>query len=306
VYFSLRKKGKNMVTTKLIRLSFSICVLILGMTSRGLAQSNVKDAWMKVFKNCSSSQIVSKKNLVFFGPSNTIGLGSVWKKAPDGGYNARYSIEDLIPNEDARKFVIKLGEQTQRCDSGKSTNWDISAGLPFLGPIFGLTGVDADLRRAKKTTVSAQEVQLDILFTGRLEDKIKEEIKNNPNNSALRDLLLQPDRLLVLKAYRIKGLEVKQEYDPELLKKLKDKLPEGGSVTIGGEKGLKIGFNYSGTSNLLISLPVDVYIAGELSRITKEGSVGLTGEVSTLKVRFTQEPVGNNGVVGRLDNVSQP
>ena len=95
-----------MLTRPLVRISLSICVLILWTTSHGMAQGNVKDAWMKVFKNCSDAQMVYKKNLVFFGPSNTIGLGSIWKKAPDGGYNARYSFEDLIPNAEARNFVV--------------------------------------------------------------------------------------------------------------------------------------------------------------------------------------------------------
>ena len=105
------------------------------------------------------------------------------------------------------------------------------------------------------------------------------------------------------KAYRIKGLEVKLDYDPELLKQLKDKYPEGGSVTIGGDKGLKVGFNYSGVSTLTVKLPTNVYIAGEFSRI-QGGTVGLTGEGVPLKVKFKPEKVNANTSIGQLEQVA--
>ncbi len=86
---------------------------------------DVGKAWKSVFKNCSSADIMGD-NILFFGPSNKIGLGSVWRKNSSGGYNPRLELSSLIKDENEQNKIIKPGEKTATCTGGKSTKWNLS------------------------------------------------------------------------------------------------------------------------------------------------------------------------------------
>lgn len=255
------------------RTFFFACLFIFTFASATEAQS-AKKSWAEVLKKCGGSQIVGKE-VIFFGPSNTIGLGSVWRKTDGGGYNPRFELSDLVPDQAARREIIKLGQKSEQCEAGKSTKWNLGLNLPFVGPIFGMTGIEADLRKARRATVTAENLALDVIKEVQFESALKSLAASDPNNRFLKDLLGDEDRLLVTKAYRITGLTVKLDYDPKLLEELKGKYPNGASIKLGGEKGVEAYFNYGRESSLTLKLPQEVYIAGEFSRVTDQGTINL-------------------------------
>jgi hypothetical protein len=280
------------------RTFFITCLFCLAFIPTSEAQ-NAKKAWAKVLKSCGSSQIVGKE-VIFFGPSNTIGLGSVWRKVNRGGYNPRFELADLVPDPAARQEIIKLGQKSERCEAGKSTNWNVGASLPFVGPIFGMTGIEADLRKARRATVTAENLALDVIKEVQFESAIRSLAATDPNNRFLKDLLGNEERLLVTKAYRITGLIVKLDYDPKLLENLKEKYPNGASIKLGGEKGVEASFNYGSESSLTLKLPQEVYIAGEFSRITDQGTINLN-DPSQLGIQLIPVKVDTNAVAGPIE-----
>lgn len=281
------------------RLTLTCTAFLIFISASPASAQQIKDAWKSVINNCGGSQIVGRE-VLFFGPSNTIGLGSVWRKTRNGGYNPRFELADLIADQQTREQIIKLGEKSKQCTGGRSTRWNLNLGLPFVGKIFGLTGIEADLRRARRATVTAENVALDVLKEVQFEQAIKALAAKNPNDPFLKDLLENPDRLLITKAYRITGLVVKLDYDPEYLKELKGKYPEGFSLNIGGDKGLKVGFNYGKESDLTVKLPTDAYIAGEFSRVTN-GTINLNEGASKISIRFEPVRVNASAPIGQIE-----
>jgi len=241
-----------------------LCLLILAFALPTQAQ-DIGTAWKLILKNCAGSKIVGK-DVLFFGASNKIGLGSVWRKTGSNGYNPRFEFSELIPAEETRNRIIKLGETINYCEGGENTKWNFRLGLPVVFKILGHTGLETDFRRAKQASVIVEAVALDVIKEVPFQEEIRNLLKRDPTNPYAKDLLAK-DRLLVIKSFRITGFAVRFDYDPKLLEELKGKYPEGGSVSIGGEKGLTAAFNYSGDSHLTIKLKSDAYIAGEFARV---------------------------------------
>jgi hypothetical protein len=271
------------------------CTLIFLIATPAKAQ-DTDNAWKRVIKSCAKTSIVGKE-VLFFGPSNTIGLGSVWRKTNSGGYNPRFEFADLIPDEVMRKGIIKLGERVEKCEASKDTKWNLNVGLPFIGKIFK-TDIAADFRKARKATVIAEGVALDVIKEVPFEQAINTLIAKNPDDPYLKDLF-DSNRLLIIKGYRFSGLAVKLNYDPKLLEELKGKYPEGANVNIGGEKGLNVGINYSGESNVIVTLPGEVYIAGEFSRLEYGRISGFSGPPS-IRLRLETVRIDGRGV-GAID-----
>jgi hypothetical protein len=241
-----------------------LCLLIFALALPTQAQ-DIGSAWKLILKNCIGSQIVGK-DVLFFGASNKIGLGSVWRKTGSKGYNPRFEFSELIPAEEARNRIIKLGETIKYCEGGEGTKWNFKLGLPVVLKILGHTGLETDFRRAKQASVIVEAVALDVIKEVPLQEEIRNLLKRDPTNPYAKDLLAE-NRLLVIKSFRITGFAVRLDYDPKLLEELKGKYPEGGSVSIGGDKGLTAALNYSGDSHLTVKLNSDAYLAGEFARV---------------------------------------
>lgn len=250
-----------------------IFLLLLSFQNIVFAQ-NAKREWSRILKSCGSTQLFGNETL-FFGPSNTIGIGSVWRKGDDKSYNARFELSDIITDSVVIKKVIKYGQKSNQCSTVRNVTWSAQISFPFLGSIFGQTGLGAEFHKAKRTTISVDNLALDVIKEVPFEVALKSIAAKDPKNEYLLDIINNPGRLIVTKAYRLTGLTVKLDYDPKDLDSLKQKYPNGGSITIGGDKGIKLGFNYSTTSEVTIKLPAEIYIAGEFSKLTANGTINL-------------------------------
>lgn len=241
-----------------------VCMVIFALALPTQAQ-DIGTVWKLILRSCAGSEIVGK-DVLFFGPSNKIGLGSVWRRTKSEGYNPRFEFSELIPAEETRNRIIKLGETIKHCEGGQDTKWNFKLGLPLVFKILGHTGVETDFRKAKQAWVIVDTVALDVIKEVPLQEEINNLLKRDPANPYAK-ALLAPDSLLIIKSFRITGFAVRLDYDPKLLEEMKGKYPEGGSVSVGGDKGLTAAFNYSGDSHLTVKLNSEAYIAGEFARL---------------------------------------
>ena len=285
---------------KLFR-TFAFAVTLTCFVSSSKAQ-DIKKAWHEVLSSCSHSDVFGN-NVVFFGPSNTIGLGSVWRKS-GSTYNPRFQLSDLIPDDAIRGKVIQLGVPLTQCTGNHTAGWSASLGLPMVPLFAAATGVDIQLDQARQITVGVDKLSLDVLmevpFDAAVSTRKQQAGLTDPY---LRDLFAR-DRLIMNKAYRITGMTVTADYSPDQLKDLKTKYPEGATVKLGGDKGATASFGYKGTSTLTLKLSTDVYIAGELAKLAG-GSTALTGNViAPVKASFEPVALSPAATVGKVDPVT--
>jgi len=99
------------------------------------------------------------------------------------------------------------------------------------------------------------------------------------------------------------GLKVTLDYDPKQLDSLKNKYPTGASISIGGNKGIKLSFDYKSSRELTIALPQDVYIAGELSQISQNGTINLSDKNAFPDIHLLQVKVDPDATVGTVENI---
>lgn len=275
---------KSVIT---ICLLFNICVASSGQ--------NLKKNWRKVLKGCGQSEIMGN-NVLFFGASNVIGPGSVWRKTESNGYANRFELGDMVKDTDQLRRIIIKGAPSKECSASKNVTWAAGVALPFLSNIFGGNGVDANLHRSRRATVSVDNIAMDIIRELTFETTVKDIKKSDSSNIYVNDLLNIPDRLVMTKAYRITGMVVKMDFDPKVLEELKQKYANGASIKLGGDQGVNVEFNYNSESQLTLKLPTDVYIGGEFSRISTSGAIQMESE-EQFRVKLVPVAVVDNAKI---------
>ncbi len=228
---------------------------------------DVRKVWMQALKSCGKNDLVGDpKKVLFFGPTNSVGVGSVWRKA-DEGYALRFQLSDLLPDAAARGRAVVPGKEVAQCDPHKTIGWNLKAGLPFLATFLPTKGVDAQFGLAKKATVSVDKLNLDLIAEVPFKEEVNRRRTANKDDVYVQDLFAG-DRYLVTRAYRVSGLTYTLDYQPEDLAKLKEAYQNGATVTIGGDKGASFTVAYAGNKGLTLKLASDVYIAGGLDEPT--------------------------------------
>ena len=279
------------------RKSFLLAAIVGFCSVHGSAQ-DVRKAWQNAFKACGQSELAGKK-VLFFGTSNTVGIGSVWRKSTSG-YNLRFDLPKLIPDQAKRDTIVSRGTPPPECGGNHTTGWSSALGLPFLSVFADKTGFDANFSHAKHAVITVDKIAFDQISELDFEQAIADRVAANPNDIYVRDATAN-DRLVMNKAFRVSGITVTFDYTPDQLKDLKTKYPEGGSITVGGDKGATVSFTYSNTSTLTLKTSGDVYIAGEFAVLTG-GHVGLPGNQ---KVQFHLTPVDSKDVkIGAVEGVT--
>src|SRR5712691_5637897 len=88
-------------------LARSAFLLIAWLSADGLCLAeDASSAWRKVLQKCAKSDVIGKQSL-FFGLSNGIGPGSVWRFADDKSIRLLFELSDAIPSETDRFTLIR-------------------------------------------------------------------------------------------------------------------------------------------------------------------------------------------------------
>ncbi len=64
-----------------------------------------RQAWIDILNSCAKSQLIGK-DVLYFGASNEIGPGSIWRQNSDGSIRLRYELSDLVPDSAQQKALI--------------------------------------------------------------------------------------------------------------------------------------------------------------------------------------------------------
>jgi hypothetical protein len=215
-----------------------------------------REAWIAVLSKCASTQLIGK-DVLYFGASNEIGPGSVWRRNSDGSIRLRYELSDLEPD------IVKCGalvhpNNSVTCSGNSAASWEVHLGLPFEGSVTPVSGdVSADLKRADTVSVTVNGWALDELKEGPYESMIR-------SNDALQDEFTATDRVIVENAVRIAGFSADFKFSKSVADELKSKY-SGKLISV--NEGAHLQSQWSNDTTLTMKAPDTFYILAAFGRL---------------------------------------
>lgn len=237
---------------------FAVClvsaILILDGCNGNSATSTT--AGRGITESCADDQLKSSA-VLYFGPSNQTGPGSVWARlGPNGGYQLQWRTEDLNLNY---AKIVQPGKPFT-CDFSKNTKLTAEGGLSALSPAASVSAeVKADFARAKTIKVSAGETAWDTVVAGPYLVHLKKIADQDTKND-----VFGKNRLVVRRALRLSGYKALLDFDTNFAPEIKakyDGMKLGAQVV--GEVGAQFNAKWTKEEKLELSAADDVYVAGE-------------------------------------------
>lgn len=244
--------------------TFSVVLVLMLLGCDG---KDGRKIWKDVLQKCANNDLLGR-DVLYFGPSNNVGVGSIWRKANDGSYHPRIIRAKYAPDDNS--FVIP-GSNFQ-CEGTTISSSKISPTLALGSKLDSLNGsFGVDFNRAKKVTVQVDQLEWETLEEIPWEQKIKQLATDDP----VKEDLFKPSRYILVTALRVKGMVAKLEFSSEVAAELKTKY-KGADLGRIGTGDLDAGFTAKFTSEttLEITSPNDFYIAGELREVHGTGISG--------------------------------
>ncbi|ANY16965.1 hypothetical protein [Bordetella pseudohinzii] len=240
-----------------MRRLFILSLLAVGaLTLQGCAPT-VKTAWSTVALHCAGSDIDGNAPLLFFGPSNALGPGSIWRQADaatGGGYRVRWR-DHAIPG--AQDWSIPGRSFT--CNGKDAVKLSGKAAAAFGSDILRISGqMQADIALAKQVEFKAASMRWDEVVEGPFEHAVGKLPGNNP----VKQDLSKPGRLVLYRALKVYGFEAKLIFDTPVGATLQSRYP--GNMVLPGHDTLSANLSWRSQSELHISVPNGFYVAGQL------------------------------------------
>ncbi|WP_153020776.1 hypothetical protein [Pseudomonas sp. BMS12] len=244
--------------------SFMLAVSVAG------CRHDAKAAWADVAKDCAFSDLNGEK-ILFFGPSNSIGPGSIWRQASEagGGYRVRWESASVPSGAE----WMRNGSEFQ-CQGNNITKFTGAATTTFASDIAPLSAeLKAELEKAKSVEVKVAMMKWDTLVEGPFEQAVLA----LPADAPLKKDLAKPGRLVMYRALLIRGFEAKLSFDTVVGGDVSAKIKDGVLQSINGELGAGLNARWDSNKNLYLSSPSDFYVAGELVEFDMDGGFASGG-----------------------------
>ena len=248
------------------------------MLSLGGCNSNPATAQKetKEFTEVCAKDELQSKGVIYFGPSNQIGPGSIWERlGENGGYQPRWRTEDL--NIDPAK-VVQLGKAFP-CDCSKNAKLTADVGISVISLVANVSAdLKADFERARTIKVSASETAWDTVVTGPYQVQLKTIADDFKRNDVSGE-----NRLVVRRALRLSGYKALLDFDMNFAPTMKAKYygMKLGPKTV-GEAGAQFNAKWTTDEKLELSAADNVYVAGEFAEL-KNGEFRSTRGKETIQ-----------------------
>lgn len=246
-----------------IRVPAASLLIFLFLVLPACTTSSSSSKLMDVLDPLADTDTKITRNTIYLGPSNNIGLGSVWSRSGSG-----YLLKRLPP--DLPWQLVSTGNWVG--GSGRSTN-SVSASVAadvIISQMPGLSaGLKASLSKVDDVQVTAaawREVQI-------IGDDYSEWV-TRPENEAYRRSMTGIDRVVVYRALQVKGLEATLHFTAggasEAFAKYDAALESASRLSISDiSAGAKA--ELGGDDTLVITASTPFIIRAEFGRFTPEG-----------------------------------
>lgn len=252
---------------------------------------STKTAWEGIISKCAVASETIGKNTIYFGPTNGVGPGSVWRETNTNGFNLRRQfIEEELRrqfdnneyDDEVFKSAVVKGEMAS-CNGDLTSSWDFNPSLVFSSQLLPIDAeLSATLNRGDIVDVKINGWALDYLSEGPYEDLIFSMLPNAPFR---RDLNTE-NRVVVIKAVRIKDLELTLKFNSKNAAEAKATINE--TIGRGNKISPKVALNWKADGNLALVTSGEFYIFGEFGYFKSDG-FGLGGSESRI-VEFDVMP----------------
>lgn len=251
------------------RFRLSLVLLALLCMAASCNQPNSGGATQDFVRGCADSDFNSKA-VLYFGPSNQIGPGSIWSRlGPSGGYQPQWRMQDL--GVDAA--VIDRGK-TFDCDLSRNSRLAVNAGLSVLSSVANVSAeAQADFSRGKVVKVSTTGAAWDTVVAGPYNARLK-----GLADAAVRADIAGPNRIILRRALRLDGYRVTMDFDAAVKPGIKARYSGKvlGKETV-GDIGANLSAQWTGDDTLELTASDGVYVAGEFAQLVNGEWVATRG-----------------------------
>jgi hypothetical protein len=240
-----------------------VCSLVLLAGCK--KEEDVSAAWVSVLRQCVASDQLANK-ILYLGPSNSLGPGTLWRREPTGGMFLRYALSDAIANRARRDRLILPGVDAT-CSGTKAASWSLQPSVLLELKLAPLNAqVSADLNKAKSVTASVAGWSLDQIREGPFEEWLSSNLTSPYAVDARRD-----SRVVEVRAIRVVGFTAALHFTTSDATSLKVKY--SGSNLLTADLGVGLAATWKDETTLELTSTNPFYIGGEVYPL-KGGTFG--------------------------------
>lgn len=223
-----------------------LAVLMFALASPIFAQ-DASTAWRDVLRRCARTDLIGRQSL-FFGVSNLIGPGSIWRRADDNSIRLVSVLSDAIPKESDQASIIKTNNIAS-CVGNSTSRWNLRLGLPFSTGATPLSlNIGAILGGAHDVSVSVKGYAVDTLD----ESQWKKAFSGLGADNVFYKDAIGPNRLLAENSVKVTGFTAifnfKHDLAADVQAQYKGKTFTLGNSTSGGTSSQTASSAASGSS----------------------------------------------------------
>ncbi|MCG3165580.1 MAG: hypothetical protein POELPBGB_01348 [Bacteroidia bacterium] len=214
--------------------------------------------WSKSFKECMANQWINKP--YYFGPSNTITLGSVTTKNYD---QLVMTLDKVFTQEEINK-MIQPGTPTN-CEIKQEIETDLEVLLEGEVEKTVTASLNAALQNAKKTTTTIDGYQVDNLVIGELKSQLS---NATGKKKEFLDYLHNDKYVLLNKIIKVSGFTTEIELNNNISAELEAELANQPQLSI-GNAGLKVKFSKKNNTTISVKSLGEFVVFGKFIRTKK-------------------------------------
>jgi hypothetical protein len=245
---------KSVVAGVFARVLALVFALAWGGCSAGLSNGARTTA---AIGDCAADDFATGQ-AVFFGLSDNLGPGTIMKRTAGKGIGPEYLVGSVI--DEPTSTVVHHGVEWA-CALGDSVAQAFNANSA-VGILPVDAALNAKLARASHLEVTVDSVRWDDLLAGPYRAAI-----DQLNDPGLKTDLLRGSYLVESRALVAKGIRVTARFEKSIGTSVKASLGEGRKMLKQGKITAVVDLSWDGTTELTITSPADVYIAGRLMNL---------------------------------------
>ena len=246
-----------------------VACVTLGSALAACGTNDSGSAANEFVRGCADSDLNSK-SVLYFGPSNQIGPGSIWSRlGQNGGYQPQWRMQDL--GVDAS--VVDKGKVFS-CDLSKSSKLAAAAELSVVSSVSNASGeAKADFSRGKVVNVGSTGAAWDTVVAGPYGVKLRA-----VTDPSIRADIANQNRIIMRRALRLEGYRVTMTFDSTVAPQIKAKYSGKvlGKETL-GDVGADLSARWTTDDKLELTAANGIYVAGEFAQLVNGEWVGTRG-----------------------------
>jgi len=229
-----------------------------------------------VIKKCANNDLIGR-DILFFGPSNNLGPGTILQKFTTGGGGIQVShlFSEYAPDPES---LINRG-QAFSCEGMSSSSTKIGADLSLESALSISGDLGIELKRAKQISVKVNSAQWVDIITG----PFRQQVLDLSDDNIVKTDLLVNGHLVLSRALRVRGMHTELSFSSEIGGELKAKFPEINVIAGPADAGVGLNGKWIGDTKLVIDSTSDFYIAGELREFLATGLAAPTDVIGPLE-----------------------